>query len=170
VAARSLLKRVVDFFKGPDDFAELRAHFANVPKKTLEFRFCGVFRYGKRLFLGYEEGVGGPRRLLLPPRELPSDIGDLALGEAVLAALESYRETGVGVSAPEWERLNRELLALFDAPSVAAFERKKRDVTIRQTLDATEIRLFGPRQEEVALTTPSPAELGAAIRALVRGR
>lgn len=130
----------------------------------IEYQFCGVFLHRKRLYLSYEEGVRGPRRMLLPPKELPPDISAEVLGGEILEALGRYREAEQGIEAEEWERLNQELFTLFGERSVATFERNKRGVTARRQVASGEIQLFTKGKHISALTEDDPARLGATVK------
>ena len=130
----------------------------------MEDQFCGVFIFKKTLYLNREVGVRGPRRMVTPLKELPLDIDAKSLGEEVFAALDDYRETGQSIAAAEWELLNNELLDFFSEKSVAAFERKKKDVSIRRNIESGEFRILGPRDEEVEAANMDPRQLGATIK------
>lgn len=132
-----------------------------------EFQFTGVFRFGKRLYITLEEKVGGPRAVRGLPKELPLGISAEALGAEVMAALESFRDAGHSIVASEWERMNAELLAAFQVKSVAIFERRKREVTVRRDLRTHAVRLFGPGKEVVELEMPAPQLLGREIQRLL---
>jgi hypothetical protein len=134
---------------------------------AVDFQFTGVFRFQRRLFVTLEEKVGGPRAVRGLPRELPRAISAEELGTEVLAALDSFRDAGRSITAPEWESMNRELLAAFQVKSVAAFERKKREVTVRRDCKSHSIRLVGPRNEELEISVPTPQLLGLEIQRLL---
>ena len=122
----------------------------------------------KRLFLSVEEKVGGPRRMILPPRELDPAIDALALGSEVNQALRSFRDAGRHATAEEWEIANAELLRLMGETTVASFEKKKREVTLRRDRQSQEVRLSGPKDELVVLQQPDATRLGDEIRRMLR--
>ena len=108
----------------------------------LSHQFCAVFRFGSRLYLAREADALGPRKLLLPPEELPSDISDTDLTEAVYSALNDFHSIGRSIYADEWKTLNSELIEYFDVSSVSEFERKKSGVTIRKDTESGEVCIF----------------------------
>lgn len=132
-----------------------------------KYRFCSVYRFRERLFLDREEGVCGPRRGVFPPEELSPAIEDQDLGREIRRALASYRETGKEVFADEWEALNRRLLGFFGERIVAAFERRKVGVTVREDPRTEEIRFFLPEESAKVLQDASDEELGMAVRELL---
>ena len=127
----------------------------------MDYQFCGVFLLKKKLYMVREEGVGGPRRMVMPLKELPVDIDPNDLAEEVFAALDDYREEARPVTVDELETLNDDLLGFFGERSVAAFERKKKDVTVRRGVKSAEIRLFEANGREL------PSELGLKIKSEV---
>lgn len=133
----------------------------------MDYQFCGVFVVKKRLFVCREEGVGGPRVMVLPPQELDPAVDDATLGAAIEAALQAYRDAGRRMTPSEWEVVNQRLLGLFGETSIATFERKKRDVTVRLESATGRVQLFGPKGREVSLERPGAAELGRAARGLL---
>ena len=131
----------------------------------MDYQFCGVFVLKERLYLVREEGVGGPRQIAMPLRELPLNLDARRLGEEVLSGLDDYRE--IGRQASGGEGLNRQLLSFVDEKSVAAFERKKKEVTVRREVMLGDVRLFGPRDEEMEVKDPEPEKLGEIIKNLL---
>lgn len=99
--------------------------------------------------------------------ELDSAIDSVGLGRHIRRALDAYRETGQVVYAPEWEARNRRLLEFFGERSVSSFERKKKEVTVREEVATKEIRFFTPKESSIVLHDPSEEELGASVRSLL---
>jgi hypothetical protein len=105
--------------------------------------------------------------MVLPPSEIPIEVDATSLGATVLEALDAFGVTERVIRAAEMDALQRELLALVGESSVAAFEKRKKEVTIRR--DASrEITLFpGSNASEVVLKDPGSAELGTAVAGLL---
>jgi len=133
----------------------------------MEHDFCAVFLHRKRLFLAREEKVGGPRRMILPPRELVLPVDSSNLGDEVLRALADYRNADRSLTPSDWEEGNAKLLELMAEPSVESFERRKRDVTVRRSRDSGEVTLFGPNRRQVSLEAPDVGALGDAVKGLL---
>jgi hypothetical protein len=130
-------------------------------------RFCSVYVFSKRLYVSREEGVRGPRRAVFPPTEFARTIDGESLGREIRDALRAYHETGELVEATQWEIFNRQLLDFHGAKSVAAFERGKRGVTIREDVATGEIRFFTPAESKTVLDKPSDSVLGSAVSRLL---
>lgn len=81
-------------------------------------RFCGVFVHRGRLYVACELDNGGGRVMVLPPAELPVSVQPRLLGQAVRAALQSYRPAPERVTAEKFAELQDELLSLFGETSV----------------------------------------------------
>ena len=133
----------------------------------MEYEFCALILFRGKLYVGREEKVGGPRRLLLPPKEVPTDSDAITLGNELLAALADYRDAGHPMYADEWQRAERQLLDFFGASSVASFERKKRDVTVRRHVPAREIHLSGATDDWTVVPDEDPLRLGLAAKELL---
>ncbi len=81
----------------------------------------------------------------MPPKLLDSDVSRTQLGEEIRSALDDFSYLGRSIPAEEWEALNEQLLEFFGEKTVAAFERKKRNVTVRLEEATGEVQLFGPK-------------------------
>ena len=163
-----MLKRLARLLGGEPHDPELAAIEAR-RAAPLEYQFCSVFVVRKKLYLGREEGHAGPRLLLFPPRELPVGISAPQLGGLVHDTLASYVQTGIPISAPQWDVLNREMLDHFGFTRVADFERRKRDVTVRRMVATGEVQLHADNPDQIVkLVSPEAAELGSEIRKLLR--
>lgn len=126
--------------------------------------FCGVFLHHGRLYVCRElDNAGRGRVMVLPPTEIPMDVDAASLGSRILEALDAFGATDHLIRGPEMDGLQRELLATVGESSVAAFEKRKKEVTIRR--DASrEITLFrGANGTEMTLEAPGPAQLGGAV-------
>lgn len=106
--------------------------------------------------------------MILPPSELDPNVSAESLKEHVCDALEDYESEGPSISASEWDALNQQLLAFFGAKSVAEFERKKKDITVRRNTDTGDIDLFWGDGDS-CLMAVDPDELGITIRAKLFG-
>ena len=133
----------------------------------IEHRFCGVLLIKGCLYLCREVGVGGPRKMVLPPASIPTSISSADLGGFVREALADYTESDQLVYADEWSALDRQLCESFGVRSVAAFERSKRDVSIRETVSDGTILLAGPNDQRLAVSQPDDETLGRSILTLL---
>lgn len=133
----------------------------------VDFQFCGVFLFSKRLFVSQEEKVGGPRRMLFPPKEVDAGSSLDWLGCEVDYALSSYRNSGRKIHADEWEALNQQLLDYFDERSISRFERKKKEVTIRRCISTGAVVIFDQKGREVDLNRPTSEEIGKTVKNLL---
>lgn len=132
----------------------------------MEYQFSGVFVFKKRVYVTYEERVGGPR-VMLSAKEMPPPLSAAALGAEVEKALGEFQDKGRVIYADEWETLNQRLLKSFGEKSVSAFERKKKEVTVRRATDTGRVALIGPKDKEIELDHPTVEELGQAIMGLL---
>ena len=133
----------------------------------MEHLFCGVFVFKKRLYISYEEKVGGPRCMLFPPKEFDPGIDATHLGKEVESALSAYVDNGRRIYADEWEELNKQLLDFFGEKSIGAYERKKKEVTVRKETATGHIELFGPKNKEYLLENPDAEQLGLKVKELL---
>lgn len=131
----------------------------------MEYQFCGVFLLKKKLYIVRQEEVRGAGRIVMPLKEVRLNIDADALHEELLAALDDYRRDARPVTRNEVEKLNDELLEVVGEKSVAAFERKKKDVTIRREIGSGEIRLFKANGQEA--TGLDLGNLGHAIKSFL---
>ena len=104
--------------------------------------------------------------MILPPRELTATVDANHLGAQLLGALDEFRDSASSLRPEEWESLNRQLLDHFGERSIAAFERKKREVTVRREVESGEIHLFSGKGEH--LGTTDPVRLGEIVKELLR--
>ena len=104
--------------------------------------------------------------MVWPLKELPLTIDAESLGKEVLASLADYRIDGRPILADEWDVLNQELLDFFGEKSIGAFERKKKEVTVRRDVASGIITLFPERGEDVLdlESSEDPTRLGGSIR------
>ena len=127
--------------------------------ESVSFQFCSVFKYQGKLYLGHQRDANGPRFLLFPPKTLENSIKAKDLGGLVEEALSAYVQKGDPIYALEWEVLNKQLIDYFSASSVSAFERKKRNVTVRREVKSGLVELYVD-SESIPLGVPTTKFLG----------
>lgn len=125
--------------------------FSKKKTPTMEYQFCSVFTFKQQLFIRRYENAKGPNCAVFPPEELDTKISVSSLAEEIEAALSDYRDMGRKVHAEEWDQRNRRLLEYFDESSIAAFERKKNEVTVRRETSTGDVVLFASKDRELEL-------------------
>ncbi|MDD2760092.1 MAG: hypothetical protein PHH11_07345 [Methylomonas sp.] len=104
----------------------------------------------------------------MPPIELDPDAEIEAIGTEVLSALDAFEESSEKLAPEQWSRLNKEFMDFVGAPSVAAFERAKSEVTIRHDTSTEIYALFNKDGKEIIeLQAPTKAQLTENIVKLV---
>mgnify|MGYP001381870552 CR=1 FL=1 len=116
---------------------------------ALDHNFCSVFVFKKATYLGVEEYVGGPRRLIMPPKDI-SVVNDVETLELLIQeALNSYQNNGLKFTAQDWDEVNKEFLEYFEEKSISSYERKVKNVTVRRDNSTQNIDLFGSKNKVV---------------------
>lgn len=141
--------------------------FSKKRKVAMEYLFCGVFVFKKRLYLEYQEDMGGPGCIVFPPKELDPGIDGSELGQEIESALSAYVDNGRRIYADEKEELNKQLLNFFGEKSIGAYERKKKGMTVRKETATGHIVLFGPKNKEYVLDNPDTEQLGLKVKELL---
>lgn len=88
--------------------------FSEKKKVAMEYLFCSVFVFKKRLYVQYQEDMGGPGCIVFPPKEFDPGIDGSELGQEIESALSAYVDNGRRIYADEKEELNKQLLDFFD--------------------------------------------------------
>ena len=135
--------------------------------KVMEHVFCSVYLFKKRLFVRRVENARGPNCAVFPPKELDIAIDADRLAVEIEAALMDYRELGRKIEPEEWAERNKRLLEFFGESSISAFERKKKEVTVRRETATGQVALFGPKDKEVELDNPTGQQLGQVVKDLL---
>jgi hypothetical protein len=108
----------------------------------MNHRFCSVLLINKRLFVARQANANGPGCIVFPMEELESP-DSAELRRVLRAALTAYFDLGRGIGPAEWEDLNRKLLEATGVSSINEFERKKKEITVREDVNLGEFALFG---------------------------
>ena len=75
--------------------------------------------------------ANGPNTIVWPPKKLHRGLSDEEFAEEIDHALEDYASLGRSLTAEEWKLRSEKALAYFGENSDSAFQRKKKDITIR---------------------------------------
>jgi hypothetical protein len=126
-------------------------------------RFTRVVLLNDQLYVIDQKDANGPGVAVLPPHRLQLPVDAKSLGYAISESLDRYQPDGEGLVADEWERLNQELVQYFGIGSISTFEKKKRDVTVRQIMPSLELSVFNKKGTEVCSGILDFKELGAKV-------
>lgn len=94
------------------------------------------------MYLVREAKANGPRCTVWPPKPLYRGLTTEQFVAEIESALNDYADLGRPIYPQEWEIRTQQLLAFYGEKSVAAFERKKKDLTIRQNISENSYSLF----------------------------
>ena len=93
--------------------------------------FCGVFKYKKQMYLVRLVDANGPNAIVWPPKPLYRGLTLEQFADEIDRALKDYTALGRSICPQEWKERSEQALAYFGETSDAAFQKKKKDVTIR---------------------------------------
>ena len=96
------------------------------------YKFCGVFTLKKQMYLVRQANANGPGVTIWPPKPFYSGLTHQQMAFEIKSALNDYFDLGRAIYAPEWEERSKQLLSFFGERTISAFERKKKEITIRQ--------------------------------------
>jgi hypothetical protein len=93
--------------------------------------FCGVFKHKKQMYLVRLADANGPNCIVWPPKPLYRGLAVEQFADEIDRALNDYTSIGRSIYPQEWKERSEQALAYFGEKSDAAFQRKKKDITIR---------------------------------------
>lgn len=98
---------------------------------VMQQTFCGVFKHKKRMYLVRLADANGPNCIVWPPKPLYRGLTVEQFAAEIDSALSDYTALGRSIYPPEWKERSEKALAYFGEKSNSAFQRKKKDITIR---------------------------------------
>jgi hypothetical protein len=98
---------------------------------VMQERFCSVIKHKKQMYIERHAYANGPRCTVFPPKPLYRGLTIEQLAEEIDSALNDYSSLRRPIYPQEWKEREDQLLTYFGEKSSAAFQRKKKDITIR---------------------------------------
>jgi hypothetical protein len=126
-------------------------------------KFCGVFKHKKQMYIVRLANANGPNCIVWPPKPLYRGLTAEEFACEIEDALNDYSSLGRSIYPQEWKERSEQALAYFGEKSDGAFQRKKKDITIRQDKDQNAYVLVDGTSGAVIEEVGSVLEVAQAI-------